>query len=239
PLRTAASRLVRARGGNGSGRAEPSADVGTGQGDAQVGAAAEREPVEVAVSGSLAHLYLTAAPGRLSRERVDELAPALVPGLIARHAIGLVVTRRGDGALVVENADGRRVYGDDGLVLASRGVDPLLPYGPQALSALLALDRTEHVGDVILLGRYDPELGEVAAFEELVGSHGGLGGWQTQALFVHPTHWEVGPDGLDGLDVHQALVRRLQTWGLREWTRADGVPGDPAQTGGDEAVSRR
>ena len=39
------------------------------------------------------------------------------------------------------------------------------------------------------LSQYDPELGEVAAFEELIGSHGGLGGPQTAA--VHPPSGRV------------------------------------------------
>jgi hypothetical protein len=35
----------------------------------------------------------------------------------------------------------------------------------------------------------DPSTDEVAAFEELIGSHGGLGGWQTQASLVYPATW--------------------------------------------------
>ena len=29
----------------------------------------------------------------------------------------------------------------------------------------------------------------VAAFEELIGSHGGLGGWQTRASLLYPADW--------------------------------------------------
>ena len=34
--------------------------------------------------------------------------------------------------------------------------------------------------------RYDPELDEVAAFEDQVGSHGGLGGPQTHPFLLYP-----------------------------------------------------
>jgi hypothetical protein len=57
---------------------------------------------------------------------------------------------------------------------------------------------------------------EVAAFEELVGSHGGLGGWQTDAMLVHPADWPTSVDGLDGPDaVHRQLIGWLEMLGLR------------------------
>ena len=66
-------------------------------------------------------------------------------------------------------------------------------------------------------------LDEVAAFEELVGCHGGLGGWQTRPLLVHPAGWTVDEDLLDargrlrGADtVHHQLVRWLERLGHRE-----------------------
>jgi hypothetical protein len=74
----------------------------------------------------------------------------------------------------------------------------------------------EHVGDLVLISAIDPATGEVAAFEELVGSHGGLGGWQTEAVLVYPSHWPreagemVGPDA-----VHRQLIAWLRHLGLR------------------------
>lgn len=169
-------------------------------------------PVLVVASGSIAHLYLPDRPGRLTREDVDAALPALLPGLGDLEHVGLVMTRRADGAVVVENARGRRVLGSGGPL---HGEDPLAPYGPTAEADLLQLDARHHVGDVVVLGRYDPALGEVAAFEELVGSHGGLGGWQTHALLVHPAGWTVPTTPLTGIDVHRLLVGRLVEQGLR------------------------
>ena len=54
-----------------------------------------------------------------------------------------------------------------------------------------------------------------AGFEELVGSHGGLGGWQTDAMLVHPASWPVTYD-LNGPDaVHRQLADWLTMLGLR------------------------
>ena len=46
-------------------------------------------------------------------------------------------------------------------------------------------DAMVHAPDLLLLSQYDAELGEVAAFEELIGSHGGLGGPQTEPFILH------------------------------------------------------
>ena len=76
---------------------------------------------------------------------------------------------------------------------------------------------------------YDPVLDEVSAFEELVGCHGGLGGWQTRPLLVHPAAWSLDPDLLDdrgrlrGADVvHRQLVRWLERLGHRTDLPPDG-----------------
>lgn len=39
---------------------------------------------------------------------------------------------------------------------------------------------------------YDPEKDEVAAFEELIGSHGGLGGCQSRPFIMYPSNWNLG-----------------------------------------------
>lgn len=169
----------------------------------------------VAASGSLAHLYLTGVPGRASMQTVEALFPGLVDRLASHPQIGLVAVRRDDGALLVTDGDGWRSI-SHGRVGDGEGPDPLAVFGPHAADDLAGLDRRDHVGDLVLLGRLDATLGEVVAFEELVGSHGGLGGWQTEALLIHPASWDV-PDGdpLTGMQVHEALVRRLEHLGLR------------------------
>jgi hypothetical protein len=52
-------------------------------------------------------------------------------------------------------------------------------------------DSFPDVPDVLVNSMYDPRTGEVAAFEELVGSHGGLGGYQTQPFLLYPAWLEA------------------------------------------------
>lgn len=175
--------------------------------------AEEGADLVVAVSGSLAHVYLTDEDGRVGLDTVSDRYPRLLDGLLAERAIGLVMVRHAGRLRVIGSAGWRDLL--DGAVVDGEGVDPLVPYGPRAAEDLTQLDGRQHVGDLVLLGRRDPVLDEVVAFEELVGSHGGLGGLQTEALFIHPRGWSV-PDGdLRGTDVHALLVERLRTLGLR------------------------
>ena len=171
------------------------------------------EPGEVVTvaSGNLAMVYLTAVPGRASLEDVESLRPGLVDGLAKHPGIGLVVSRTADGPVAIGPAG--RHHLPTGAVT---GTDPLLPYGPAAAADLLAHQSVAHVGDLVLVSRVDRGTDEVAAFEELVGSHGGIGGWQTEAVLVHPAHWSgvtgapVGP-----VAIHRQLVHWLDELGLR------------------------
>jgi hypothetical protein len=168
-------------------------------------------PLLVVASGNLALLYLTRIPGQVDRDRIDLEYPRLLPGLTAHPGIGLVVVRDAGGPVAIGTAGTHHLA--DGRV---DGVDPLLPYGPHARADLLRHQEAAHVGDIVLISVVDPNTGEVSAFEELVGSHGGLGGWQTEAVLVHPAGWRVTEPELHGPDaVHHQLVEWLSVLGLR------------------------
>jgi hypothetical protein len=70
-------------------------------------------------------------------------------------------------------------------------------------------DAMTHAPDLLLLSQYDPELGEVAAFEELIGSHGGLGGPQTEPFILHPVEWELDEEVPLGAP---AIYRNIRRW---------------------------
>jgi hypothetical protein len=170
--------------------------------------ASTEDRLRVLSAGSLAHLYLTDVAGRATLEDVSARHPRLVDGLAKHPHIGVVVGRSSAGELVVHGAAGWRVVTSEGTA-GGEGDDPLAVYGPAAAGDLLGLDQRHHVGDLVLLGRFEPVDGSVAAFEELVGSHGGLGGGQTDAMLIHPADWAVPRGVLSGLDVHNLLRRHL------------------------------
>jgi hypothetical protein len=173
--------------------------------------AAPEPPLLVVSSGNLSLLYLTRFRHRLNLTEIDRAYPDLVPGLAAHPGVGLVVVRDADGPVAFGTSGLHRLRDD-----TVEGVDPLLPYGPHARADLLRHQESAHVGDLVLISCVDPVTEEVAAFEELVGSHGGLGGWQTDALLVHPARWPFARPELIGADaVHHQLVEWLEMLGLR------------------------
>ncbi|HET6878282.1 MAG TPA: alkaline phosphatase family protein [Jatrophihabitans sp.] len=172
----------------------------------------------VASGGSLAHVYLPGIAGRATEEQIRQAHPRLLDGLRRHRQIGLVLVRAADGSLRALGCGGWREVTPAGAT-GGEGDDPLAPYGPAAARALAQLDTRAHVGDLVLLGRYDPEIGETTAFEELVGSHGGLGGGQENAVLITPSSWLVPghpAEQLDGPGVHRLLLSRLIELGLRK-----------------------
>jgi hypothetical protein len=173
-------------------------------------------PLLVVPSGNLALLYLTRFQERLCRTQIAQVYPRLVEGLAAHPGIGVVVVADDDGPVAVGRYGVRHLR--DGRI---EGIDPLIPYGEHGRADLLRHQESAHVGDLVLISAVDPVTHEVAAFEELVGSHGGLGGWQTDAMLVHPSDWPVAQGDLVGPDaVHRQLVEWLAMLGLRTQTPA-------------------
>ena len=193
---------------------EGAVELGPGRGDRaeQKDAEAERPDLVVCASGNLALVYFNAGPERLTLERLAELYPRLIDGLARHEGIGFLLVRSADHGAVAIGPRGRN-YLDEGRV---EGVDPLAPFGPHAADNLRRLDSMPTVGDIVLNSALDPETDEVAAFEELVGSHGGAGGWQTKAFVLYPREWSAPVGTLVGAPaVHRQLVTWLAAAGVR------------------------
>ncbi|HYI36897.1 MAG TPA: phage holin family protein [Thermoleophilaceae bacterium] len=166
----------------------------------------------VLASGNLGLVYLTEGDGRLTQEEVERLHPDLLPTLVAHDGVSFVrVHSEADGPVVLSRDGSHRLR--DGHV---EGIDPLVPFGPNAAAHLLRHDDFAHTPDVLVNSLYDPDTEEVAAFEELVGSHGGLGGPQAHPFAVIPSGWEVPEEPIVGT---AALHRQLKRWS---------APGRPA-----------
>jgi hypothetical protein len=189
------------------------------------------EPPQLVVvaGGNLALIYFGDEPGRLSLEQIEARYPDLVEALANHPGIGVLIVRSAEHGLICVGRDGIHYLDEDRI----EGTDPLAVYGDHAVEAVRRLDEIEHVGDLAVISLYDPETGEIAAFEELIGAHGGLGGAQTRPFLLHPADWEVDQAPLLGAP---AVYQQLRAWMERELGMTFGPATSAA--GDDEARER-
>jgi uncharacterized membrane protein YvlD (DUF360 family) len=182
---------------------------------------AQASDLVLIASGNLSMIYFTDGAGRLDLEDIERLYPGLVGALTAHPGIGFIAVHTHDRGTVVLGREGIRYLRDDRV----EGTDPLAPFGPHAVDDVRRHDTLAHVGDLVINSPIDLDTEEVAAYEELVGCHGGLGGWQTQAVIVHPAEWPVDTPPLIGADaVHHQMVRWLEQIGQRGHLSTEVVP---------------
>ncbi|BAL87012.1 putative phosphodiesterase/nucleotide pyrophosphatase [Actinoplanes missouriensis 431] len=180
--------------------------------------------IVVASSGNLSLVYLARLPGRVTLEQIDDRHPKLLDGLIEHPGVGWVMVRSAEHGAVVLGRNGRRRLRDGHV----DGLDPLLGFGPRAAEDLIRHDGLANTGDLVINSCWDPESQEVAAFEDLIGCHGGLGGDQNRPVLIHPRSWRV-PVELVGADaVHRLLCRALSETGCRPPSSVRGEPGEAA-----------
>ncbi|HET6533883.1 MAG TPA: phage holin family protein [Actinoplanes sp.] len=171
----------------------------------------DRPEVVVVASGNLGMIYLARCPGRMTMEQIDARHPDLLAGLAGHPGIAWVMVRSRRWGPVVLGHAGRRFLAGD----VVEGEDPLAGFERAAAADLRRHDMLGHVGDILVNSLFDPETQEVAAFEELVGCHGGLGGWQNRPVLIHPADWPVSVPLNSADAVHAQLRRWLDRLGAR------------------------
>ena len=163
---------------------------------AAVGADGKELPEVVTLaSGNLGLISFPRIPHRVTLEELDERYPHVIPALSAHPGVAFMVVRSSkDGPVAI--GDMGRHYLDEGRIV---GDDPLAPFGENAAAKAKRTDGFPHVADIMVNSTYWAELEEVAAFEELIGSHGGMGGPQQYPFvlvpdgFALPDHLLLGP----------------------------------------------
>jgi uncharacterized membrane protein YvlD (DUF360 family) len=165
----------------------------------------------VLASGGLGLISLPGATHRVSLEEIEAAHPQLVSSLVGHPGIGFVMVRsEGQGAVVL-GAQGTRRLGDDNVT----GEDPLRDFGPNAADHLRRTDGFPHCPDILVNCIYDPDVNEVAPFEEFMGSHGGLGGWQSLPFALVPAPWSEPEKPIVGARaMHDAFRAWLSETGL-------------------------
>ncbi|APE25077.1 MULTISPECIES: phage holin family protein [Streptomyces] len=187
------------------------------------------EPIVLA-SGNLGLVSFPDVPHRMTREEIDRRHPALLRALAHHPGIGFV--------LVASEEHGSVVLARDGVEVPVAELDdggPLAVFGPGAARAVRRTDGFPHVADIMVNSMYDPATGTVHAFEEQIGSHGGLGGEQSHPFLLSPPELSppvaAGEELVGAEQVHQVL---------RRWLRECSGPQVPLEisppTGGSESL---
>ena len=172
----------------------------------------DREPVEIVVlaSGCLGLIYFPQRPGRLTLEEIEEAYPDLIPTLRSHPGIGFMLVHSKRRGAVVLGRSGAN-YLDQSVV---EGEDPLAPFGATAVRHVRRTDGFVHVADIMVNSAYDAGKQQVYAFEELVGSHGGMGGPQSFPFIALPQEWVVPDETVIGAEsMHQWMRRWLKDLG--------------------------
>jgi hypothetical protein len=137
-----------------------------------------------------------------------------------------VLVRSARRGAVVLGARGTRHLDEERI----EGEDPLAPFGPSAAAHVRRTDGFAHCPDLLVNAAFSPDTEEVAAFEELVGSHGGMGGSQSFPFVLFPSalpYPEGAVVGAEGMHrgpaplARRAGPRRLprRCAGHRRWWR--------------------
>jgi uncharacterized membrane protein YvlD (DUF360 family) len=165
----------------------------------------------VLASGGLGLISLPETEQRMSRGEIEASHPGLLTTLREHPGIGFVMVRDGAGGAVVLGARGERRLEDDSVT----GKDPLAPFGANAADHLRRTDGFPHCPDILVNCMFDPEANEIAPFEEFMGSHGGIGGWQTHPFALVPSAWSEPQKPIVGVRaMHEALRGWMRETGL-------------------------
>jgi len=168
----------------------------------------ELPQIIVLASGNLGLVYGTRLGRRATLEEIEEVYPGLLDGLTSHEGIGFVMVHSEAHGPVVVGAEGRYYLAEDRV----EGENPLEGFGPNAAQHLKRSNSFPDAPDILVNSFCNHATNEVAAFEELIGSHGGMGGYQTQPFVLYPAELPVGDTPLVGA---AAVHRVLKEWASR------------------------
>ncbi|MGC1165853.1 MAG: phage holin family protein [Solirubrobacterales bacterium] len=183
--------------------------------------------LSVMASGCLGLISFPREPGRVSLERIEQLYPPLLPTLRDHPGIGFILVRSERFGALAIGKQGTAFLDEDRV----EGEDPLAPFGPNAADHLRRTDGFPHCADLMVNSTLWPQFGEVAAFEELVGSHGGLGGTQSFPFVLHPSELAWPQEEVVGAEqVHRIFRGWLAQLGHSSYASEVASPGASTRT---------
>ena len=167
---------------------------------------AEDSELIVLGSGNLGLIYLTQWKERLNYEEIVMLFPDLIPGLVKHPGIGFIMVNSITHGGIVIGEDGIYYLDSDEIV----GKNPLEGFGINAPDHLKRQNSFKNMPDILVNSFYDEKSDEVCAFEELIGSHGGLGGDQTKPFIIYPSQWEDPGELIGAESIYRFLKKEIE-----------------------------
>lgn len=156
-------------------------------------------------SGNLGLIYFTDWSKRLTYEQIEDAFPGLIDGLTTHQGIGFIMVKSSVLGTIVMSGDDV-YYLDDDEYDGQRFLDK---YGEHAIEHLKRTDGFKHVPDILVNSDYNTQKDEVYAFEELIGSHGGLGGTQQSPFIMYPSDWTLNEKIIGAENVHKFFKREI------------------------------
>ncbi len=161
--------------------------------------------IVVLASGNLGLVSFATLAGRATRQQIEHAHPGLIEGLRHHDGIGIVMVRDQTLGDIVLGPNGIHHLSDGHI----EGQDPLAVFGPNTAEHLRRTSSFDNCPDLLINSFYDPVADEGAAFEELIGFHGGLGGKQTRPFILAPAQLPQPAHPLIGAaSIHQLF----KTW---------------------------
>jgi len=163
--------------------------------------------VIVLASGNLAMIYLTQWHHRLTYEEINELFPELISEIVKNKYIGFILVRSSERGDLAIGKNGT-YYLDTNEI---EGENPLEGFGDNIAQHLKRNSSFKYSPDILVNSFYDSENDEVCAFEELVGSHGGAGGSQSEPFILYPSSWKVPDEDIIGAEsIYKILKENIK-----------------------------
>ena len=172
--------------------------------------------VIVLASGNLAMIYLTQWSHRLTYEEISRMFPELIYEIINNEYVGFVLVRSSQKGDMAIGKNGTYYLDNDEI----EGKNPLEGFGDNIAQHLKRNSSFKYTPDILVNSFYDAEKDEVCAFEELVGSHGGVGGSQSEPFILYPSDWKVPDEEIIGAEnIYRILKANLSN--IKESTKLD------------------
>ena len=161
----------------------------------------------VLASGNLAMIYLTHVSHRLTYEEINNMFPDMIHEIVNNEYIGFILVRLSQKGDMAIGKNGIYYLDNDEI----EGKNPLEGFGDNIVQHLKRSSSFKYTPDILVNSFYDAENDEVCAFEELVGSHGGVGGSQSEPFILYPADWNVPDEEIVGAEnIYRVLKTNLE-----------------------------